>query len=67
MICRRADGYIAVPASDVEDARLGEFEKVQERFEEESEKLLMAVYDALYKARLSDMHAGPCKGMGLGS
>lgn len=55
--CRRADGYTSLPDNDIEDARMADFEKAQERFEEESEKLLMAVYDALYKvswARVMD-------------
>jgi hypothetical protein len=44
---------MSLPGNDVEDARMADFEKAQEKFEEESEKLLMAVYDALYKVSLS--------------
>jgi hypothetical protein len=43
---RRADGYQPLPD---EDEALRESEKKQEEFEEQSEKLLMEVYNALYK------------------
>ena len=49
--CRRGDGYVALPEDDIENARMAGYEKQQEKLEEESEKLLMAVYDALYKVR----------------
>ena len=48
--CRRLDGYQALPPEAEEDACLADFHKRQDKFEEECEKMLMAVYDALYKA-----------------
>ena len=39
-----------LPGEDAGDAGLADFERRQDDFEEQSEKMLMAVYDALYKA-----------------
>lgn len=50
LACRPPDGYQALPPEAAEDACLADFHRRQDKFEEACEKMLMAVYDALYKA-----------------
>lgn len=50
VLSRRVDGYEALPG---EDDELEDMQKKQNQFEEQCEKLLMEVYDSLYKVCLA--------------